>query len=980
MAKRKFRSSAQGRGFKQLGSGLRAAEDRIQEQRKREIDSLKLSALQRKEDDQNYISGMDRAFGMEEFQRKERVKLEDKVRTRKYEALKKLADTDVKRLEDEAKMKQKEVDYWKELTPKAAKALQSSITGIYQFQDTYRGQKYYQALRESGLLEGLVDEQKNVTDLFNKDFFKDFRAGKINKDNIENYIVSDALWDKHKNRTSRGALLLLDYLKKNKGSLTAEVVAEAQAAGHTISNTEYADLHEWAAMAILKNAGIPATSRRGSQIIELYRSEGLKVQKNKLLAENHTKDQGDIANQVKALFALIGQNEDITEEAKNLVSMVYGSHTKVGDVIKAPHENGMSWPSAFYGTGTSIVDVSFKDIRGREHLKEILSKFWTIPKEGSTEKSEQFIKKHEHVTEQILEYYDKKVAEKEKQGSVKQNEYNVQSTLKLQRMIGNQAWQFKTNDNGDLVLENGEKVPLPEGELLSKKDWMFSQIRRISKDAQLNDSGRQDAFAELGLIGDTHKVAEQYVIAKEYYDQGNPQKARNYINSQSAGDQNILAPLFEDIQILEKAVIPIQERKGRKALTYRVKTEIFQFAEGENYSPTNSKMHPSASPAQVAFVDAVEIETLRLWKTGKYDTEHDAYEAAFTTIKKEYDLGEEGKGRWRRVGALETKPGVSGKFLRYTKYDGVIDDSEAERLTALNKVGLAKDLEEVKNADTFHWSEDNMNLILRENLLSGGHITEDANDRNLLMNVRFVGNDEYTSLVEGALAFKNGSPDANKWYPIIPNNLKIWAKARGISNLEAVDILIEARWKGPGPAPQLPPGSREITKNIKNDGNFVSEYNEPGVCAFAACTAQGVNPMSFNSAYQLEGLGISDSFLKQFPDANNPADFLKNGGLYRTPVDYSTLEQINLAFFTDRNQTQFPLNNGKPVSIIYANPEDKGTALGAEKKNRFGNTLVYSVVSGSNANKTLGWKLKSKKDPNIKGTSTDRYRLDRGSL
>ena len=81
MAKRKFRSSAQGRGFKQLGSGLRASEDRIQEQRKIEIDSLKLAAAQRKEDNQNYISGMERAFGQQEFQRKERVKLEDKVRT-----------------------------------------------------------------------------------------------------------------------------------------------------------------------------------------------------------------------------------------------------------------------------------------------------------------------------------------------------------------------------------------------------------------------------------------------------------------------------------------------------------------------------------------------------------------------------------------------------------------------------------------------------------------------------------------------------------------------------------------------------------------------------------------------------------------------------------------------------------------------------------------------------------------------------------
>ena len=94
MAKRKFRSAAQGRGFKQLGSGLRAAEDRIQEQRKIETDSLRLAQLQQKEENQNYISGLTDAARFEEGVLKESHKLEDKVRTRKYEALRKLAQTD----------------------------------------------------------------------------------------------------------------------------------------------------------------------------------------------------------------------------------------------------------------------------------------------------------------------------------------------------------------------------------------------------------------------------------------------------------------------------------------------------------------------------------------------------------------------------------------------------------------------------------------------------------------------------------------------------------------------------------------------------------------------------------------------------------------------------------------------------------------------------------------------------------------------
>ena len=768
MSKKKFRGSAQGRGFKQLGSGLRAAEDRIQEQRRREIDSLKLSSLQRKEDNQNYISGIERVGRQEEFQRKELNKLEDKVRTRKYEALKKLADTDVARLEGEAREKQKEVDYWKELTPKAAKALQSSITGIYQFQDAYRGQKYYDALRESGLLEGLHDGEKNITDLFNKNFFKDFRAGKINKDNIENYLVSDALWDKHKSRTSRGALLLLDYLKKNKGQLTAEVVAEAREAGYTISNTEYADLHEWAAHAILKNAGIPATSRRGSQIIELYRGEGLKVQQRRILNERWEKNKSDISDQVTYLLSLSGQNEDIGEEAKNLVSMVYGAHVKVGDTVKAPHENGMTWPGAWVGTGQMIVDVGFEDINGREHLKQILSKFYTIPKEGSNQKPEQFIVKMEEATKTILEYYDKKVKEKADLGSPKQNEYNVQYRLKLERSIGNQAWQFKTNDNGDLEMVDGKKVPLPQDQVLSKKDWMFQEIRKVSKNPELDNKGKQTAYAELGLLGDTHKVAEQYVIAKEYYNNGENNKARNYISTQTAGDQELLKPLFEEIKFLEKAVVPLEGKGPRKSVELRT-TKLFQSTEGQNYSSQSSQMHNSSIHARSSFVNAVEQETIRLGKLSQYkDNPQGAYEQAWTNLLTEFEKGDRDKhgdqasGRWLRRGASTAGPGQSGRYLIYENYD-TTSDAEVARIIELQKLGLTKELRQVADVKSEPFSNADIKTILDGNLFSyndGSGNNPRQSEQQLLLHPRFVSNDRITADAE--IAYQHSLPDGER--------------------------------------------------------------------------------------------------------------------------------------------------------------------------------------------------------------------------
>ena len=61
MAKQKFKSAATGGRFKQRGQGLRAAEERIKEQRRTEIEGIKLAQLQHKEISSNFISGIDDA-------------------------------------------------------------------------------------------------------------------------------------------------------------------------------------------------------------------------------------------------------------------------------------------------------------------------------------------------------------------------------------------------------------------------------------------------------------------------------------------------------------------------------------------------------------------------------------------------------------------------------------------------------------------------------------------------------------------------------------------------------------------------------------------------------------------------------------------------------------------------------------------------------------------------------------------------------
>ena len=66
MSRNRYESKRTTTRFKQIGQGLRAGEDRIREQRKTEIDALKLAREQEKERNQAFISGLGDKFKFEE--------------------------------------------------------------------------------------------------------------------------------------------------------------------------------------------------------------------------------------------------------------------------------------------------------------------------------------------------------------------------------------------------------------------------------------------------------------------------------------------------------------------------------------------------------------------------------------------------------------------------------------------------------------------------------------------------------------------------------------------------------------------------------------------------------------------------------------------------------------------------------------------------------------------------------------------------
>ena len=897
MAKRKFQSAAQGRGFKQLGSGLRASEDRIQEQRKREIDSLKLSALQRKEDDQNFISGMDRAFGMEEFQRKERVKLEDKVRTRKYEALKKLAETDVRRLEDEAKMKQKEVDYWKELTPKMAKAAQTSITGIWQFQDTVRGIGEFNALDGAGYLDGLIDgaENADINALLKpvtKDQAKLIREGKYDE------VV--ALSSKLKIRTSHGARLLLGYLKDNKSNLLGEVEAVIQnKMGEGLNEANALGYTEFYIHKVLEQRGIPTTSKYGREIVRLYKGEAINFVSGKRDARKYGEHQILIQEKGKNLLNTNPADPKYALEFHDFINLIQSSYHKDGAKILKPHQHNLTTADAYLIGMKSMIDIGITKINGENHLNEILATL-SQPTEGN-EKSVPLSEKLPKQTNQIIQYYRAEFAKREKNQVTKIDVDSAKAVEDTKDILREKPWLYEVDGETGAILKGEDNQPIPKKDGVSKEQYVFSYIRKTADRTDINDQAKKDIYEHLGFLNLDASTDNKYILARDLYEKGQFSKATAVINGASATDQKILKPLFEELSVLDKAIVPYQ--KGNEILTgdkaLRTRTNVlFQKTEGGNFGYGRT-LHASASGAQFEFNSAVRQKTIELSRKPEYkDNPQGAYEAAWELINTEFAAGADGKtGRFARTTADQEG---GGRQIIYNNWQVTADENEVKRIQQLFKLDLTGELKQVANVKTKPFSTADANNILTNNLFSGDNDEADS-DRQFLMHPRTVSNARITA--DAQIAYQHSLPNGDRKPFTIPQTIIEYARLRKKSPTVVYNSILRAKSGMTGVAPEigLPLSSQDACIDVLNGGSFVHDRNEGAVWAYKACQAQGINPISFNAEDSMNGLSTADSFTQRLDVELTPKSFIENGGLFKTPVNWGTMEELGLGFYWDAN-------------------------------------------------------------------------------
>ena len=920
----KFKGFVEGKRFNQRGTGLRAEVSAIQERTRRETDAIELAKIQHKEASSNWIAGASDALNFTEKVQRKKAELEDKVRVHQYEALRKLAETDVKRLQGIADEKKKVADHLRDLAPKRAKMLGDLAGGLYKFQDKVRGIGEWNARDGSGILDWQIDGQVTAESALFKSLSEDHRKLILEAQKSGDWskvVEANVLWSKKKLSTSYARQKLLDFTKKNKDSISGEVYAELANNGIDLHKEEDATpYYELYVHTLLEQSGIPSTSKQGREIINIYKTAGRLDYKGKVDKKSYDKSNLDIENQASHVFTLGTNHPDFKTEFNELVTLELGRTIKVGNKYLRGHANGVSQADAYLNGGKALVDAGVTDGMDENKLREILATAETMPSPGNTKK-EKYAVKHPSITEQIVEYYRLKRDEKLDQDDNVIAESDFNTLNRVDKDLTNKPWQFQTDDNGDLVLgEDSKPVALTqETGLVTMEQWKWNKLTSTANNPKISDTAKNKIYAKLQFIGLNTTIDSKFIDMTTLYKKGDKDSidnARSIYDSATPAEQKKLRPLFENLQYLHKAIIPYKApgsetvHSGSKANLARIRHSVFIPAEGANFNAL-SKLHESASGAIVAFDNAVDDLTLSLKDDPRFkDNPHGAYSEAFDIIKAEYDAGKSvgtvlGTGRWVRTGSDSVQDGDSPKQLIYQNYRADLSEDDTTRLNMLwGKKGEEREAakQEILNYKGPTWDEGHIKTILDNRIFSEGSY-ESESDLKMLRNQKFMNASDVRYLHEQVTITNNGGTGFWNYTP----QIKAYAKHKGITNRQALQNLFNVYSHESNKILDpivVPEDHTDLTKDIMNNGKWFLPRNQKAICAFSACKAQNVFPKSLNVDYTLQGMNKEESVAK----ANNvditwdglgkfftnPQDGLKLEFFYEGIIDWDTLDRLNI--------------------------------------------------------------------------------------
>lgn len=175
----------------------------------------------------------------------------------------------------------------------------------------------------------------------------------------------------------------------------------------------------------------------------------------------------------------------------------------------------------------------------------------------------------------------------------------------------------------------------------------------------------------------------------------------------------------------------------------------------------------------------------------------------------------------------------------------------------------------------------------------------------------------------------------------IIDELYLTQPVRGEGMLTKTQILNKIL-KSKGIKTLAPPGPDELAEyTVRVSDVNISNYNR----------MSDENKTRMRILLETGKLPVAKDTSTVIKDAEVRSNFIKNHPVTAFDLDYN----VQTKFSKDKTtQNDFPAG----TKITHSNKKDKDRRIGDTKKGPLGNTLVYSVISGSNTKKHLGWKNK----------------------
>ena len=847
MQKRTFKSAAKSRRFKDRGQGLRVAESRLRDQQKSQVDAIELAKLQSKEASKNFISGLSDSLRFEEGVLAKKQKLEGEVRQHKYEALSKKADTDVKRLEGEFQQKKEYASWINDLAPKFAKNLGKLARVGFNYVDFLRGQKQWEALEESGILDDLIDQEETaefqLLTKVNRDGFK-LDPDERNALHRSTFKVS----------TSYASKRLAKWFKENRNLIKSDAIDTYRklTGVDDYGESNAVDVQKFNAHLLLDRIGLSRNSRGGKEIIQLATQIGVEERYQLSLVRKNSEWEDDMQTQLGTLNTEMPGSDKYNLNFNELVVTAQNGYIRTRTGISDPNtkEGKRSLADGYEVAGTYLIDNNFKNIRDVRHLREILKV--SIPDTGTGEKGS-WTEKHPERTEKLVQYYLNKQKKfiKEKAGiTASEDIININN---YDDAVANEAWKNEKQED-----DEGNITWVPRDNPITKEQWDLEQIRAASELKTGGPDSRNYIFNQSGLNPIAHDSAQQYIRLNDYFNSNNPKQADSYWAGLPEADKRRLLPYYERGKLLQDYPNAAKGDKiltGSSALLYDV-DGLFRGIE-KNHANTNTRLHASAAGAKTLFYENVVNRATAYGNTPKYKGDPaGAWKAAFDAEKIEFDKGlieydaggkrvEKDYGIYARTDAIGGKTGQT-QYI-YERWDTSIVPGEVDQINFFeNQLKASKDgtlktaQSNLANMHITPMNATQMNEVLTLGLIS---------PKDLVKQPTFISPDVVSSLAEDAKirtkveadALEGGYEVDTSKIPLGPDsrNVAIYAKARGLTYGEALNQIFEfhgkdARW---------PTDSQDQAK-INNGGKVVNPRNEQGYNAYNAFKNQGFLPKS----------------------------------------------------------------------------------------------------------------------------------------